>query len=110
MSFWRIILEKMLQKLRVGEIKVTFPNKDIKTFKGPKSGPKADVIFITEKAIKDCILGGSLGFCEAIISGEVQSKDISKLIEIGGHEESGLNTTGKGHYFFKTLNYTSCQQ
>ena len=49
MSFWRIILEKMLQKLQVGEIKVTFPNKDIKTFKGPKSGPKADVIFITEK-------------------------------------------------------------
>ena len=104
MSFWQIILEKMLKNLKVGEIKVTFPNNDIKTFKGVKRGPKADVIFITEKSIKDCVLGGSLGFCEAIISGEVQSKDISKLIEIGGHEESGLNTTGKGHYFFKTLN------
>ena len=104
MSLWRIILEKMLKNLKVGEIKVTFPNKDIKTFKGVKIGPKADIIFNTEKSIKDCILGGSMGFCEAIISGEVQSKDISKLIEIGGHEESGLNTTGKGHYFFKTLN------
>ena len=104
MSFWQIILEKMLKNLKVGEIKVTFPNNDIKTFKGVKRGPKADVIFLTEKSIKDSILGGSLGFCEAIISGEVQSKDFSKLIEIGGHEESGLNTTGKGHYFFKTLN------
>ena len=104
MTFWQMILEKMLKNLKVGEIKVTFPNKDIKTFKGSIDGPSADIIFTTEKSIKDCILGGSIGFCEAIIYDEIQSKDLSKLIEIGAHEESGLNTTGNGHYFFKTLN------
>ncbi len=104
MNFWQLALEKMLNNLNIGEINVTFPDGEIKNFKGDKLGPIADVTFLTEKSIKDSILGGSLGFCEAYIDGKIKSKNIGKLIEIGGHEESGLNTSGKGYFFFKLLN------
>ena len=104
MNFWQLALEKMLSNLNIGEINVTFPDGEIKNFKGKKLGPIADVTFLTEKSIKDSILGGSLGFCEAYIDGKIKSNNIGKLIEIGGHEESGLNTSGKGYFFFKLLN------
>ncbi len=104
MNFWQLALEKMLSNLNIGEINVTFPDGKIKNFKGKKLGPIADVTFLTEKSIKDSILGGSLGFCEAYIDGKIKSNNIGKLIEIGGHEESGLNTSGKGYFFFKLLN------
>ena len=104
MNFWQLALEKMLNNLNIGEINVTFPDGEIKNFKGKKLGPIADVTFLTEKSIKDSILGGSLGFCEAYIDGKIKSNNIGKLIEIGGHEESGLNTSGKGYFFFKLLN------
>ena len=104
MNFWQLALEKMLNNLNIGEINVTFPDGEIKSFKGEKLGPIADVTFLTEKSIKDSILGGSLGFCEAYIDGKIKSNNIGKLIEIGGHEESGLNTLGKGYFFFKLLN------
>ena len=104
MNFWQLALEKMLSNLNIGEINVTFPDGEIKNFKGEKLGPIADVTFLTEKSIKDSILGGSLGFCEAFVDGDIKSNNIGKLIEIGGHEESGLNTSGKGYFFFKLLN------
>jgi len=67
MNFWQLALEKMLSNLNIGEINVTFPDGEIKNFKGKKLGPIADVTFLTEKSIKDSILGGSLGFCEAFL-------------------------------------------
>ncbi|MAC61400.1 MAG: SAM-dependent methyltransferase [SAR116 cluster bacterium] len=104
MNFWQLTLEKMLNNLNIGEINVTFPDGEIKNFKGKKLGPIADVTFLTEKSIKDSILGGSLGFCESFIDGDIKSNNIGKLIEIGGYEESGLNTSGKGYFFLKLLN------
>ena len=32
------------------------------------------------------------------------SSSMSNLIEIGGYQESGLNTSGKGYYLFKLIN------
>ena len=104
MSVWQKTLEKMLQSLTLGEIKVTFPDGSSKLFKGSRKGPTTDVCFLTEKSIKDTILGGSLGFCEGVIDGNINSSSMSDLIEIGGYQESGLNTSGKGYYLFKLIN------
>ena len=104
MSVWQKTLEKMLQSLTLGEIKVTFPDGSSKLFKGSRKGPTTDVCFLTEKSIKDAILGGSLGFCEGVIDGNIISSSMSDLIEIGGYQESGLNTSGKGYYLFKLIN------
>ena len=104
MSVWQKTLEKMLQRLTLGEIKVTFPDGSSKLFKGSRKGPTTDVCFLTEKSIKDTILGGSLGFCEGVIDGKINSSSMSNLIEIGGYQESGLNTSGKGYYLFKLIN------
>ena len=103
-TFWQQSLENMLTNLSLGEINVTFPNKEIKTFIGKKQGPVANVQFLTDRAIKNTILGGSLGFCESVISGEIISTEIHKIIEIGGYQESGLNTSGRGNYLFKLIN------
>ena len=103
-TFWQQSLESMLTNLSLGEISVTFPNKEIKTFIGKKQGPVANVQFLTDRAIKNTILGGSLGFCEAVISGEIISTEMHKIIEIGGYQESGLNTSGRGNYLFKIIN------
>ena len=105
MSVWQKTLEKMLQSLTLGEIKVTFPDGSSKLFKGSSKGPTTDVCFLTEKSIKDTILGGSLGFCEGVIDGNINSSSMSNLIEIGGYQESGLNTSGKGYYLFKLINF-----
>ena len=103
-TLWQQTLESMLANLSLGEINVTFPNKEIKKFIGKKKGPAANIEFLTDRAIKDTILGGSIGFCEAVISGEINSSEMHKIIEIGGYQESGLNTSGRGYYIFKLIN------
>ena len=103
-TFWQQTLESMLANLSLGEINVTFPNKEIKKFIGKKKGPVANIEFITDRAIKDTVLGGSISFCEAVISGEIKSSEMYKIIEIGGYQESGLNTSGRGYYIFKLIN------
>ena len=42
-TFWQKTLESMLENLSLGEIKVTFPNKENKIFKGKKKGPVAHI-------------------------------------------------------------------
>ena len=103
-TFWQKTLESMLENLSLGEIKITFPNKEKKIFTGKKKGPVANIEFLTDRAIKNTILGGSLGFCESVISGEIISTEIHKIIEIGGYQESGLNTSGRGYYLSKLIN------
>ena len=106
-SLWQKILDKMLNKLLIGSIEVTYPDGLIKTYKGEYKGPNTSVTFCTQKSIKDSLLGGSLGFCEAVISGEIKSKSMHKLFEILGNNNSGLNTYGYGYFFMKILNKVS---
>ena len=103
-SIWQISIDRMLQNLSIGSIKVTYPNNEKKIYKGKISGPIADVTFHTHKSIKNTILGGSIGFCEAVISGEISSKSLQKIAEIGASNESGLDTNGKGYKVFKLFN------
>ena len=83
-SIWQISIDRMLQNLSIGSIKVTYPNNEKKIYKGKISGPIADVTFHTHKSIKNTILGGSIGFCEAVISGEISSKNLQKIAGVLG--------------------------
>ena len=48
-TFWQQTLESMLENLSLGEIHVTFPNKEIKIFIGKKKGPVANIEFLTDR-------------------------------------------------------------
>ena len=45
-TLWQQTLESMLANLSLGEINVTFPNKEIKKFIGKKKGPVANIEFL----------------------------------------------------------------
>ncbi len=103
-SIWQISIDQMLKNLTIGSIEVTYPNNEKKNYQGKLPGPKADVTFHTNNSMKNTILGGSLGFCESVINGEISSQKMYKIIEIGASNESGLDTNGKGYKVFKLLN------
>ena len=72
-SIWQISIDQMLKNLTIGSIEVTYPNNEKKNYQGKLPGPKADVTFHTNNSMKNTILGGSLGFCESVINGEISS-------------------------------------
>ena len=103
-KFWENTLDKALQSLLIGELKVTYPSGETKIYLGKNPGPKTDIKFHTKKSLKDSLLGGSLGFCESVISGEITSSKMDKVIELGASYDSGINTYGTGYKFLKLIN------
>ncbi len=87
----------ILARVQCGEICVTWPDGTVQTFSGETSGPSCDVKFHSSIALSRVLRHGKMGFCEAVIDGEITSKDLPKVIEFAVLHDTYLETVLKAN-------------
>ncbi len=91
------VLAAIVARTKCGEICITWPDGNVQTYTGGAPGPSCDVKFHSMNAISRVLRDGKMGFCEAIIDGEVTSTDLPKLIEFAVLHDSYLERALKAN-------------
>ncbi len=81
-SFKRQALLKMLSHIKYGELKLKLPDGCTHEFIGNQKGPTADMALLSDSAIIRILGHGKMGFCEAFMVGEIDSDNLTNLIEL----------------------------
>ena len=76
------LLLAIFSNLQYGSLTVTLPDGSTRVFDGARPGPSADVQFHSMDAVARLISDGKMGFCEAVMDGEIDSSSMSCLIEL----------------------------
>ena len=76
------LLLAIFSNLQYGSLTVTLPDGSTRVFDGARPGPSADVQFHSMDAVARLISDGKMGFCEAVMDGEIGSSSMSCLIEL----------------------------
>ena len=69
----------------------------LQTYMGGAPGPSCDVKFHSMNAVSRVLRDGKMGFCEAIIDGEITSTDLPKLVEFAVLHDSYLEVALKAN-------------
>ena len=69
-------------RVQFGTLMVTLPDGGRSTFGGVAPGPSADIRIKSAAAIPRMFKDGKLGFCEAVMRGEIESDSLPNLIEL----------------------------
>ena len=89
-SFKRQALLKMLSHIKYGELKLKLPDGCTHEFAGSQKGPRADMVLLSDSAIIRILGHGKMGFCEAFMVGEIDSDNLTNLIELAVLHDSYL--------------------
>ena len=89
-SFKRQALLKMLSHIKYGELELTLPDGCAHKFTGSQKGPTADMVLLSDSAIIRILGHGKMGFCEAFMVGEIDSDNLTNLIELAVLHDSYL--------------------
>ena len=77
-----LALLKMLSHIKYGELKLKLPDGCTHKFTGSQEGPTADMVLLSDSAIIRILGHGKMGFCEAFMVGEIDSDNLTNLIEL----------------------------
>jgi len=91
-------------KIKFGNLKLTFPNGDVRLIKGDHPGPDALIIMKRWRALQRLVLGGSVGFARSYIEDEWTTPDLVAVIELAARNRKTLNQQIRGARWIKTLN------
>ena len=89
------LLFAIFSRLQFGSLKVTLPDGTSRDFRGAAPGPAADVTLHSMAAVSRMLTDGKMGFCEAVMDGEVESSSMAGLIELAVlHDEMLTHAMG----------------
>lgn len=96
-GLWENVFSRTLNHLKVGRLAVLFPDGRRHAVEGAEPGPTAELEIRDVKGIQRLIRGGDIGFAEAYMAGEVDSPDLTDLIELAARNEQAMEAalTGK---------------
>ncbi len=77
----RLILA-MAERIEAGEFVIALPYGGERLFKGPKPGPAAAIRINHPRAYRRLLLGGSMGFAEAHMDGDIDTPDLAALVDL----------------------------
>ena len=89
-SFKRQALLTMLSHIKYGALKLKLPDGCTHEFIGNQKGPRADMTLLSDSAIMRILAHGKMGFCEAFMVGEIDSDNLTNLIELAVLHDSFL--------------------
>lgn len=89
------LLLALFARLQFGALSVTLPDGTRHDFQGASPGPSADVTLNSMNAVSRMLTDGKMGFCEAVMDGEVDSSSMARLIELAVmHDEMLTHAMG----------------
>ena len=68
--------------LQFGTLTVCLPDGSTRSFSGARPGPDAHLSILSMNAVSRMLGDGKMGFCEAVMDGEVESRSMADLIEL----------------------------
>lgn len=83
-------LLKIFSHIQFGTLNLMLPDGSTHTFKGERAGPTANMNVIHHNAINRMMSDGKMGFCEAFMRGEIDSSNLTNLIELAVQHDSYL--------------------
>jgi cyclopropane-fatty-acyl-phospholipid synthase len=89
-GLWESVFSRTLNHLKVGRLGVLFPDGRRHAVEGPEPGPAAELEIRDVKGIQRLLRGGDIGFAEAYMAGEVDSPDLTELIELAARNEHAV--------------------
>lgn len=100
-GLWENVFNRTLNHLRVGRLAVLFPDGRRHAVEGPEPGPDAELEIRDVKGIQRLMRGGDIGFAEAYMAGEVDSPDLTDLIELAARNEQAMAAALSGKRLVK---------
>lgn len=89
-SFKQRALIAILTHIKYGNLKLILPDGTTHEFAGSRQGPNADMALLSDNAIIRILGHGKMGFCEAFMLGEIDSENLTNLIELAVLHDSYL--------------------
>lgn len=93
---WEGVFSRTLNHLKVGRLAVLFPDGRRHAVEGVEPGPAAELEIRDVKGIQRLMRGGDIGFAEAYMAGEVDSPDLTDLIELAARNEQAMEAALSG--------------
>ena len=103
-------MSRLLERLRVGALQVTWPDGREREYRGAMDGPVACVeIKRSSRAAAALLLRGDLGFAQSYVNGDWDTPDLRALLELAALNEQALmhNTGGVFGYAFNLFERVS---
>ncbi|WP_374381877.1 class I SAM-dependent methyltransferase [Dongia sp.] len=100
-GLWESVFSHTLNQLKVGRLAVLFPDGRRHAVEGTEPGPEAELEIRDVRGIQRLIRGGDIGFAEAYMAGEVDSPDLTGLIELAARNEQAMEAALSGKKLVK---------
>ena len=108
-DYFRKIADKVLSKIKLGNLIVTYPDGVTREFLGEHLGYNVDIKFYNYKLFTKLLRKGPTGLAESYMDGDFETKDLSKLLLFCHENESHfLNDKNKYlilDYYIKFKHY-----
>jgi cyclopropane-fatty-acyl-phospholipid synthase len=85
------LLLALFSRLQYGRLAVTFPDGNRHEFAGAQPGPQAEMTINSMEAISRIMNDGKMGFCEAVMEGDIDSSGMAELIELAVMHDAMLS-------------------
>jgi cyclopropane-fatty-acyl-phospholipid synthase len=85
------LLLALFSRLQYGRLDITLPDGGRHEFVGPDAGPHAAMTIVRPDAVSRIMADGKMGFCEAVMEGEIDSPCMSSLIELAVMHDTMLS-------------------
>lgn len=82
LDYWTRLGFALLEHLAIGRLTVVLPDGREAVFNGREAGPEATVQVHDTKVARRFLLGGDVGFAEALMDGLASSPDLPALVEL----------------------------
>ena len=85
------LLLALFSRLQYGHLEVILPDGRRYLFDGERTGPRAEMTINDMGAVSRIMADGKMGFCEAVMEGEIDSPCMSDLIELAVMHDAMLS-------------------
>lgn len=100
-GLWESFLSRTINHLKVGQLAVLFPDGRRHAVNGVEPGPSAELKIRDPQGIQRLVRGGDIGFAEAYMAGEVDSSNLTDLIELAARNEQAMAAALSGKRLIK---------
>ena len=103
----RLVARKLISRIDIGSIEVSFPDGEKLAHVGREPGPAADIKFIRWRGLRRLLTQGDIGLAQGYLDGDWISRDVVALIELGARCGSKLTDQLAGSIPFRLVNWVA---
>ncbi len=100
----RWFLRRLLSRIEIGSLTVVTPEGERLRSAQGEVGPSAIIVLKRWRAIRRLLLDGEIGLAEAYRDGDLETPDLTALIELGARNDATLRRLVSGTLFARVLN------